>query len=354
MQAVVDDYNHSQNRVFVKKLTGLGEIERKLMRATAGGDPPDIAGIWPATIHGFYEKGALTPLDKFIKEAGIQREDYIPVYWNLCSYHGFQWALPSTPTSLALHWNKKLFREAGLDPNRPPQSLDELERMSERLTIVEIKRGGKIVRVHYPDLTADEKKAKDFKLVQVGHDPQQPGWWMPMWVFWFGGKLWDGQRHITANSPEFIQTFQWLREQSEKYGVDNRRGFGASFGNFQSPQNPFFSDQIDNAILEAQSKAQETLSLNQEQMDKIHEKIQQAQEKMAEAQAKFMSVVDTAVKNAPAGTENAVALVKSAVAAANNAFESVQKAGKQAAEVAEANFQALSTTAVRATKSKKA
>jgi phasin family protein len=74
----------------------------------------------------------------------------------------------------------------------------------------------------------------------------------------------------------------------------------------------------------------------------------------ADAQAKFMSVVDNAVKNAPAGTENAVALVKSAVAAANNAFESVQKAGKQAAEVAEANFQALSSTAVRATKSKKA
>ena len=74
----------------------------------------------------------------------------------------------------------------------------------------------------------------------------------------------------------------------------------------------------------------------------------------ADAQAKFMSVVDNAVKNAPAGTENAVALVKSAVAAATNAFESVQKAGKQAAEVADANFQAMSQTAVRATKSKKA
>ena len=73
----------------------------------------------------------------------------------------------------------------------------------------------------------------------------------------------------------------------------------------------------------------------------------------ADAQAKFMSVVDNAVKNAPAGTENAVALVKSAVAAASNAFESVQKAGKQAAEVADANFQAMSSTAVRATKSKK-
>ena len=73
----------------------------------------------------------------------------------------------------------------------------------------------------------------------------------------------------------------------------------------------------------------------------------------ADAQAKFMSLVDTAVKNAPAGTENAVALVKSAVAAANNAIETVQKATKHAAEVADANFQAMSSTAVRATKSKK-
>jgi phasin family protein len=73
----------------------------------------------------------------------------------------------------------------------------------------------------------------------------------------------------------------------------------------------------------------------------------------AEAQAKFMTIVDTAVKNAPAGTENGVALVKSAVAAANNAIETVQKAAKQAAEVAEANFNAMSSTAVRATKGSK-
>ena len=60
----------------------------------------------------------------------------------------------------------------------------------------------------------------------------------------------------------------------------------------------------------------------------------------------------------PAGTENAVALVKSAVAAANNAFESVQKAAKQATEVAEANFTTMTNQAVKAsqtaTKSKKA
>jgi phasin family protein len=74
-----------------------------------------------------------------------------------------------------------------------------------------------------------------------------------------------------------------------------------------------------------------------------------AESTATETQKKFMAVVDTAVKNAPAGTENAVALVKSAVAAANNAYETVQKAAKQAADVAEANFQAVTSTAVKAT-----
>ena len=78
-----------------------------------------------------------------------------------------------------------------------------------------------------------------------------------------------------------------------------------------------------------------------------------AESQIADAQKKFMAVVDTAVKNAPAGTENAVALVKSAVAAANNAFESVHKAAKQAADVAEANFQAVTNTAVKATQAAK-
>ena len=70
----------------------------------------------------------------------------------------------------------------------------------------------------------------------------------------------------------------------------------------------------------------------------------------AEAQKKFMAVVDNAAKNAPAGSETAVAVFKSAVAAGNNALESVQKAVKQAADVAEANFNSVAAQAVSATK----
>lgn len=71
---------------------------------------------------------------------------------------------------------------------------------------------------------------------------------------------------------------------------------------------------------------------------------------VADAQKKFLAVVDNAAKNAPAGSETAVAVFKSAVAAGNNALESVQKAVKQAADVAEANFTAVASQAVNASK----
>ncbi|OGB06113.1 MAG: Phasin (PHA-granule associated protein) [Burkholderiales bacterium RIFCSPHIGHO2_12_FULL_69_20] len=73
-----------------------------------------------------------------------------------------------------------------------------------------------------------------------------------------------------------------------------------------------------------------------------------AEAQMAEMQKSFASVVDGALKNAPAGSENAVTLVKSAISAANNAFESVQKAAKQATDMAEANFTAVTNTAMKA------
>ncbi len=74
------------------------------------------------------------------------------------------------------------------------------------------------------------------------------------------------------------------------------------------------------------------------------------EDQTGDSQRKFMGLVDTAAKNAPAGTETAVAVMKSAVAAANNALESVQKAVKQATEVAETNFNTVTATAVNASK----
>jgi phasin family protein len=72
--------------------------------------------------------------------------------------------------------------------------------------------------------------------------------------------------------------------------------------------------------------------------------------KSAEFQKAFTGSIDNIAKNAPAGSETAVAVMKSAMAAASNAFESVQKAVKQASDVAESNFNTMTATAVNATK----
>jgi len=71
----------------------------------------------------------------------------------------------------------------------------------------------------------------------------------------------------------------------------------------------------------------------------------------AEAQKKFADLVESATQNAPAGTEPAVTMMKSAMTAANTAFESVQKAVKQAGDMAETNFNTVSESAVNAAKS---
>lgn len=60
------------------------------------------------------------------------------------------------------------------------------------------------------------------------------------------------------------------------------------------------------------------------------------------------SALDKAVKNAPAGSDVAVAAVKSALAAANSAYETMNKAAKQVAEMAEANVAAATSATVKA------
>lgn len=248
MQAVVDDFNASQTNIFVRKLTVSG-IDRKMLLAAAGGNPPDIAGLWSYCANTYAEKGALLPLNKYCAEKGITRDDYIPVFWDLCEHRGFVWALPSTPASLGLHWNKKMYREAGLDPNKPPRSIAELDAMAERLTLVSIVRNGEKVKVRYSDLTDAEKNAgtpqkREFDIIQLGYSPSEPGWYNALWCYWFGGTHWDGDRTITVDSKESVEALRWFRSYPEKYGLENLLTFGSSFGNFSSPQNPFLAGQV--------------------------------------------------------------------------------------------------------------
>jgi len=222
IRAVVDAFNRSQDRIHVDLLTVSG-IQNKLLLATAGGTPPDVAGLWSYLVPQYVDARALTPLDERCARAGIGPEDYVPVYWRAGVYRGAIYALPTTPGSTALHYNRALFREVGLDPDRPPRTIEELDAFAEKLT----------------------KKRPDGKMVRVGFMHAEPGWWHWAWGYMFGGRLWDGRDRLTLNCPENLRAYEWIASYSRKYGARNLQTFKSGLGTlFASPENGFLCGKV--------------------------------------------------------------------------------------------------------------
>lgn len=240
MRAIVGDFNRSQDRIEVRLLPVVN-IDIKLLLATSGGNPPDIAGLWSFSVPDFSEKGALTPLDGAIARHGPEPSHYVPVFRELCRHRGFTWALPVAPSCTALFLNRAEFRAAGLDPRRPPRSIAELDAMNRKLTLVEIMREGWRVRVPYEALTdAERRDTGAFRIVRAGHIPQEPDTFIELWGYWFGAAFYDGRR-VTADHPGNLAAFEWLRGVSLRYGAQNLDELRASFGNKASAQNAFLS-----------------------------------------------------------------------------------------------------------------
>ncbi|HEX2862635.1 MAG TPA: extracellular solute-binding protein, partial [Lacunisphaera sp.] len=242
MREVVADFNRAQDRIEVRFLS-ISPIDVKLLLAASSGNPPDVAGLWEYNIPDFVEKGALLPLDAALADAGLGEDHFLPAYWELGRHRGFTWALPSTPGCVALFYNKRLFREAGLDPESPPTTFAELEAMSRRLTRVELERDGRRVRIAFDELTPAERAAGRYAVVQVGHLPNDLGGMnVSCWGLFFGAKYYDASsRRILANDAGNLAAYRWIRDSMTTYGVDQLKDFTATFGQSQSSRSPFIA-----------------------------------------------------------------------------------------------------------------
>jgi multiple sugar transport system substrate-binding protein len=242
MREVVADFNRSQTAIEVRFLS-ISPIDVKLLLAASSGHPPDLAGLWSFSLPDFAEKGALLPLDEALAEAGLGPDHYVPAFWELCRHRGFTWGLPTTPSCVALFYNPRLFREAGLDPTQPPRTLAELDRMSWQLTRVEVQRQGRRVRIPLEQLTPEERAAGRYTLVQVGHLPHDAAMFVAAWGHWFGGEFYDGERRILANDSGSLAAYQWMRDIVQRLGLNALRDFGASFGQSGTARSPFLAGQ---------------------------------------------------------------------------------------------------------------
>ena len=153
IEGLVDKFNKTHPDIKVKMLT-ISEPHKKTLLSIIGGTPPDVISSIAAWVPELSSKGALIPLDDFCTKYDITKEKFIPVYWKMLNLNGHTWALPTTPTSTALYWNKDMFKEAGLDPDKPPKTLEELENISNKIT----------------------KKDKSGRMEKIGFLPSWPPW----------------------------------------------------------------------------------------------------------------------------------------------------------------------------------
>ncbi|HEX8234321.1 MAG TPA: extracellular solute-binding protein [Abditibacteriaceae bacterium] len=227
MKQIVNDFNNTvgkEKNIFVEYLS-MSSINQKTLVSTAAGVPPDVAGVWDAQVPQFAAVDALEPLDELAAAKGITKGYYKPVYWEGCSYNGRLWAMVSTPAAVALHYNKRIFKEnaaklkaAGLDPDRAPQTLDELDRYAAVI----------------------DKKDKQGSLEMTGYLPMEPGWWLSQTAYWFGTDIFDPKtQKFTLTDPKVVRAYEWIRSYSVKLGKESMSEFRGSFGTFDSPNNPF-------------------------------------------------------------------------------------------------------------------
>lgn len=236
MQQVVNDFNNSvgkEKHIYVQMLS-MSDIDQKTLVATAAGVPPDVAGLWDPTIVQLGTLGALQPLEEMAAAHGITEGYYKPIYWRGCHSNGHLYALISTPAAIALFYNTKMFhqnaaklRAAGLDPDRAPQTLQELDRYAQVLNTFRLGSDG---REH---------------LDRAGYLPMVPGWYVVDTPYWFGAEEWDPKTEkFTLTAPGVIAAFKWIQSYSLKYGKDAVTEFQTAQGSFNSVENEFIAGTV--------------------------------------------------------------------------------------------------------------
>ncbi|GHG48617.1 extracellular solute-binding protein [Streptomyces griseocarneus] len=132
---VVRDFEQKYPDVKVKWVDQPAEHYAEKLSADAGGGTlPDVVNVSPDLSHPLARAGLLMNLDKE-KAAARFKDEYTPEAWQgnvlpgLSGAYAFPWYLNTGP----LFYNKALFRKAGLDPEKPPRTYDELFAAAGRL-----------------------------------------------------------------------------------------------------------------------------------------------------------------------------------------------------------------------------
>jgi multiple sugar transport system substrate-binding protein len=193
--------------------------QTKLTTLVAANTPPDASIMRPGPLATFAPKGTLMDLTSLVQEAGLKREDFVTPLYDSSLHDGKLYAIPGGADWWCLFYSKDVYREVGLDPEKPPTTFVELIAHSKQ--ILQKDAAGDIQR--------------------IGYNPSAN--WFVNWAYIFGGEFYDaGSGKITANNPANVEALTRLQEYVQELDVNKLAAFNQRPGTFEAG-NPFSTKQ---------------------------------------------------------------------------------------------------------------
>ncbi|PZE22916.1 ABC transporter substrate-binding protein [Paenibacillus xerothermodurans] len=222
IEKMIADFNASQDRIVVKHTyVPFSDIWTKNLAAIAAGNPPDVIvnDINGTALRA--HKNQNLNLSQFLQQDPSLKDRFYPELWKSVMYKDEPYALPFNTDTRMMFYNKQAFREAGLDPEKFPQTWAELAEVAEKL---------------------DKKNGDQYE--RIGYAPQYGGfqWDVLMTNFDGGTGFFDKNGQPAVNTPAKLEALQYVKSYADRIGAKNLDQFKAGFGNNQS--NPFITGKV--------------------------------------------------------------------------------------------------------------
>ena len=200
MQTVLDAWNAANPDIQVKGNGGSINPE-EIVASVAGGAPPDMIIMCDnSALAGFAHDGVIMPLNDILAQIGADMSNIIPGALQWVTYDGGLYGLPFGQDTYALYYRTDLFEEVGLDPAKPPTTMDELWAYAEKLT----------------------KWNEDGSLARAGYIPDDPQKNLEQSSKLFGCQLYDeATKQLTVNSQACIDWLNWYKRWYDAYNKND-------------------------------------------------------------------------------------------------------------------------------------
>ncbi|MBI2940092.1 MAG: extracellular solute-binding protein [Chloroflexi bacterium] len=181
--------------------TAGGAENPKLMTTLAGGQPPDITYLNDFTIPEFWERGLVTDLREHFQRDKLSLSMFYPSARPSMGYKGHILDIPILWYASPNVWNKAMFREAGLDPEKGPDTIEDVDVADEVLT----------------------KKDAEGRVTKIGiirwRYYSTPGNSATSWGYGFGAKFADLDKEVVlADEPAMVEAFEWVARHAKRIG----------------------------------------------------------------------------------------------------------------------------------------